>query len=291
VGVLAMEHLHRGALAQTEKCRCTLARHVMRSSTVRVQLGWGLTTLVLAIAGLAWADDPKQEAKARYTTAQSHYNLNEFQEALQDFKEAYRLFPDPVFLFNVAQCERQLGNPDEAIKFYRSYLRNKPKAPNRQEVARRIDEMQTAIDAKNAAAEKPSVNLAPPAAGEEPHAPAWVPSVTATPPHAPNTLQTVTTPVPPPAAASTPFLPVLPRDGSTRYQRPLADRWQWRSAEPNLVANSRSCAGLLPTLVVLGGCRCGGGRRGARRVRHYFARWERSAQRQVGHATCILAFA
>ena len=72
----------------------------MSSSFVRVRLGWALAILSLAIAGPAWADDPKQEAKARYTTGQSHYNLNEFQEALQDFKEAYRLFPDPVFLFN-----------------------------------------------------------------------------------------------------------------------------------------------------------------------------------------------
>ena len=72
----------------------------MSSSFVRVRLGWALAILSLAIAGPAWADDPKQEAKARYTTGQSHYNLNEFQESLQDFKEAYRLFPDPVFLFN-----------------------------------------------------------------------------------------------------------------------------------------------------------------------------------------------
>jgi len=80
---------------------------------------------------------------------------------LQDYKEAYRLFPDPVFLFNVGQCERQLGNPEEAIRFYRSYLRNKPKAPNRQEVVRRIDEMQTAIDAKKSAPDKPPAGPAP----------------------------------------------------------------------------------------------------------------------------------
>jgi hypothetical protein len=52
---------------------------MMSSSFVRVRLGWALAVLVLASAGPAWADDPKQEAKARYTTGQSHYNLNEFQ--------------------------------------------------------------------------------------------------------------------------------------------------------------------------------------------------------------------
>ena len=200
----------------------------MRSCTVRVRLGWALTTLVLAIAGPASADDPKQEAKARYTTAQSHYNLNEFQEALQDFKEAYRLFPDAVFLFNGAQCERQLGNLDEAIKFYRSYLRNKPKAPNRQEVVRRIDEMQSAIDAKKAAAEKPSLKLLPPAAVDEPRA--SVPPVAATVPLlAPNTPQTVTTPsLPTPATAPMPPLPVLPAGPYAGRHRQHAGRLDGR---------------------------------------------------------------
>jgi hypothetical protein len=174
---------------------------MISSSTIRVRIGWALAILLLAIAGPAWADDPKQEAKARYTTGQSHYNLNEFQEALQDFKEAYRLFPDPVFLFNVAQCERQLGNLDEAIRFYRSYLRNKPKAPNRQEVVRRIDEMQAAIDAKKLASEKPPLNLVPPSAGDEAHATALVPSATAT---AAQTLQAVAAPLPTPTPAAAP---------------------------------------------------------------------------------------
>jgi len=182
----------------------------MSSSIVRVRLGWALAILFLAIAGPAWSDDPKQEAKARYTTGQSHYNLNEFQEALQDFKEAYRLFPDPVFLFNVAQCERQLGNLDEAIRFYRSYLRNKPRAPNRQEVERRIDEMQAVIDAKKLASEKPPVNLVPPAAVDEPRVTAPVPSATeAAAPPALDTTQTVV-PTPTPAAAPAAPLSVLP---------------------------------------------------------------------------------
>ena len=169
----------------------------------RAGAGWALAVLLLATAGPSRAEDPKQEAKARYTTGQSHYNLNEFQEALQDFKEAYRLFPDPVFLFNVAQCERQLGNLDEAIKFYRSYLRNKPKAPNRQEVLRRIDEMQAVIDAKKSASEKPPLNLVPPAAGDEPRLPA--PAPTAAPTAAPAV--SAPTPAVAPAAPAPPVPP------------------------------------------------------------------------------------
>jgi tetratricopeptide (TPR) repeat protein len=97
--------------------------------------------------------DAKQEAKARFVSGQSHYNLNELSEALGDFKEAYRLLPDPVFLYNLGQCERQLGHPEEALRFYRSFLRERPKAANRQEVARKIEEMEATLRTKPAEAD------------------------------------------------------------------------------------------------------------------------------------------
>jgi len=177
-----------------------------RSTRWPAPAGWVLAALLLATAGPVWAEDPKQEAKARYTTGQSHYNLNEFKEALQDFKEAYRLFPDPVFLFNVAQCERQLGNLEEAIQFYRSYLRNKPKAPNRQEVLRRIDEMQAVIDAKKLASEKPPLTLVPPATGDEPRLPAALPSAQPTPTPVVPAAPAPTSPTP----GAAPVVPALP---------------------------------------------------------------------------------
>jgi hypothetical protein len=81
-------------------------------------------------------------------------NLNEFTEALVDFKEAYRLLPDPVLLYNLGQCERQLGRLEEAIRFYRSFLREQPKAPNRQDVTHKIDEIEATRKARQAEADK-----------------------------------------------------------------------------------------------------------------------------------------
>lgn len=182
-------------------------------------LGWlarpfGLLCLLIAIgtppvqAQEGNAENAKQEAKTRYTSAQSHYNLNEFKEALDDFKEAYRLYPDPVFLFNVAQCERQLGDFDEAVKFYRSYLRNKPKAPNRVEVLRRIDEMQAAADAKKSntdQAPRDSIAPAPSAKPTEPPPVAHTPAVTpATPPISSPSPTATTAPAPKPLPAAVP---------------------------------------------------------------------------------------
>src|SRR5512141_162115 len=97
-------------------------------------LGLGILLVLAAGSTHAAEPDPKTEAKAHFNAGQSHYNLNEFSEALQAFKDAYRLYPDPVFLYNLGQCERQLNHDEEAIRFYRSFLRNMPKAPNKAEV-------------------------------------------------------------------------------------------------------------------------------------------------------------
>jgi len=174
---------------------------------------WLAALALLLCAGLGDARaaeaprDAKQEAKARFVSGQSHYNLNEFPEALLDFKEAYRLYPDPVFLYNLGQCERQLGHLDEAIRFYRTFLREQPKAPNRQEVVKKIEEMEAALKAKQPEADK---GTAPPPAVEPsegakplPPTPAIAPAVSPQPP------PPSATPAPPPIA-SPPPLPATP---------------------------------------------------------------------------------
>jgi hypothetical protein len=85
---------------------------------------------------LAWParSDNRKAARAEAEEAMRRYNLNEFSDSLIKFKSAYLHYPDPVFLFNIAQCERQLGDTGEALKFYRNYLRELPDAPNREEV-------------------------------------------------------------------------------------------------------------------------------------------------------------
>jgi tetratricopeptide (TPR) repeat protein len=90
------------------------------------------------------------DAKALYKSGTQHYNLAEFDQALADFKEAYRLRSDPVFLFNIAQCHRRLNNPSDAATFYRSFLREAPNAPNRAEVERVLAEMDAQVQAKDA---------------------------------------------------------------------------------------------------------------------------------------------
>jgi len=51
--------------------------------------------------------------------------------------------PDPAYLFNIAQCHRKMGHDKEAADFYKSYLRAAPNAPNRPDVEKRIEEMES----------------------------------------------------------------------------------------------------------------------------------------------------
>lgn len=208
---------------------------------------------IVAAPGRARAAEPG-DAKARYMSGQNHYNLNEFSEALQDFKEAYRLHPDPAFLFNIAQCERQLGDFDEAIKFYRSYLRNKPDASNAREVQKKIDELKALSEAKRKSKEgapqsvippttQPAEITAPPRAVEPPVAPVapLTPPPTASPSPA-SSAAAAAAPAPSltPNATATPATPgvdLTASSTSASSDEPIYKKWWlWAGAGAVVVA-------------------------------------------------------
>src|SRR6185369_2327988 len=115
----------------------------MTSPSLRRRLAMVVTVVAALAAGGARAQpapppaqNPEAEARQHYRSGLAHYDLGEYQAALEEFKDAYRAVQDPPFLFNIAQCHRKLGQSAEALTFYRSYLRRAPDAPNRAEVER-----------------------------------------------------------------------------------------------------------------------------------------------------------
>ena len=107
--------------------------------------------LVLGLTSGAMAASPEQNkalAKQHFEAGVSHFDLAEWEQALVEFKEAYRLKSDATFLYNIAQCHRKLGHVDDALTFYKTYLRRAPDAPNREEVERRILELEAEQQAK-----------------------------------------------------------------------------------------------------------------------------------------------
>lgn len=110
--------------------------------------------LVVTCATSAHAED-KQKAKIAFRAALQHYNLGEFRAALDGFKEAYRNYEDPTFLFNLGQCERQLGEKQEAVNFYKAYLRELPDAPNRAEVRELVVKLEAQLQVEATTRQEP----------------------------------------------------------------------------------------------------------------------------------------
>jgi tetratricopeptide (TPR) repeat protein len=122
---------------------------------------WLILLLLLFAAAPAHADD-RVKARASFRLGSQHYSLGEYREALVAFKEAYRNYEDPSFLFNIAQCERQLDQRADAIRAYRMYLVNAPDAPNREEVRGLIARLEHEVAEERATKAAPPPGVEPP---------------------------------------------------------------------------------------------------------------------------------
>lgn len=147
-------------------------------------------------------NDDAHAAKAKYESGARHFDLSEYQSALADFKDAYRIKPDPAFLYNIAQCYRRLGQTEDAIAFYQTYLRRAPDAKNRDEVERRVRELEALRDVPGGAA--PSTSGEPPGSPPPAYQPESSPVPVALPP-APAPALDLTSSSERPASAPTPI--------------------------------------------------------------------------------------
>ncbi len=131
------------------------------SSTASFSIVLTVSILLLGCPHLASAED-RAAAKMHYAQATQHYDLGEFKEALIEFKEAYRNYEEPTFLFNIAQCLRQVGSKTDAVLFYRTYLRKVAHPPNRSDVEALIARLESEVAADRATkAVQPEGTLSP----------------------------------------------------------------------------------------------------------------------------------
>jgi hypothetical protein len=129
----------------------------------------GIMMVLLVVSQPAQAAD-KAKARAAYGRATQDYDLGEYTEALDEFKEAYRQYEDPSFLFNIGQCHRQLGDKPAAVRAYRTYLIKLPNAPNRALVLDMIAKLEKSIDEEQATKAAPPQGTMTPS-GETPPEP------------------------------------------------------------------------------------------------------------------------
>ncbi len=114
-------------------------------------------SLTLALGPAAARADTAAETKARalYKDGMKAYDLGDFAGALGLYSEAYKLTQLPGFLFNIAQCHRQLNDFERAAFFYGRFIDNsKPKASNVDLATQLLGEMKARQEQKVAAEQK-----------------------------------------------------------------------------------------------------------------------------------------
>lgn len=110
----------------------------------------------------AGPDETTKQARALYDNGVTDYNLGHYEEALVSFEQAYRIRHDPVFLFNIGQCQRQLHKYEDAERSYRAYLRETTDLPQttRDQVQKLIADMNKAVE--DARSKQPPTATQPP---------------------------------------------------------------------------------------------------------------------------------
>ena len=97
-------------------------------------------------AGAPAVDDERdRKAKDLYEQGNTHYDLAEYDQAIELFKQAYALSHRPTLLYNIAQAYRLKNDCEQALQVYKNYLRVDPNSPFRAKVETRIAEMETCV--------------------------------------------------------------------------------------------------------------------------------------------------
>src|SRR5438270_3474135 len=105
-----------------------------------------LLKLHAAQAAPAGGSSDERQARELFQNAEKSFNLGRFPEALADYQAAYEAKPLPAFLFNIAQCYRNMQSYERARFFFRRYLALDPRTTNRRLVEDLIAEMTRELD-------------------------------------------------------------------------------------------------------------------------------------------------
>jgi len=142
-------------------------------------LVFGLAAGLTAAPSSARAEDQAtKQARQHARDAKQYFDLGQWDEAIAEYREAYRMRSDPAFLFNIAQSYRRKGDLQPALDLYKNYLIENPNTPKRVDIEKRIQTLEEEMKKRPAAPaalatprEPSSVAPEPPKAAVAPPAP------------------------------------------------------------------------------------------------------------------------
>jgi len=118
------------------------------------------------------------KAREFFERGEAFFKLEKYKEALDQYEQGYLAKSDASFLYNIAQCHRLMGDKQTALRFYRRFLNEATRVPNRPIVEQHIADLEAALAAEPPPPPAPLPSAPPPA----PDPLAGAPALTAPPP-------------------------------------------------------------------------------------------------------------
>jgi tetratricopeptide (TPR) repeat protein len=139
-----------------------------------------LFAIALAAPAVALADDappaPTEEdlaaAKKAFGEGKKLFDKGKYAEAVEKFKESYRLSKNPLLLYNIALTFERLENAEKALFYYRKFLKDAPEdAAQRPDAEKSVKALeQVAAAAEPEAEPEPEADVKPPEPEVDPEA-------------------------------------------------------------------------------------------------------------------------
>ena len=111
--------------------------------------------LVVALAGssVAHADD-KTKALSLFEKSDKAYKAGKFEAAVKLLEEAYKLYPEPLLLYNLGRAQEGMGDVPGAIASYKRYLADAKQITDRGAIERRLATLEAQEAKKDAEAKR-----------------------------------------------------------------------------------------------------------------------------------------
>jgi tetratricopeptide (TPR) repeat protein len=117
-----------------------------------------ITLVCAAMVALAAPAEAQKPSKEQIAKAQHHFEratryqeLGEYQKAAEEYLEAYALYPEPEFFFNVGEAYRLAGDKDKAIEYFEKYLELDPGGRGSIAARKSVGELRDELEQEKAA--------------------------------------------------------------------------------------------------------------------------------------------
>lgn len=112
--------------------------------------------------------DDMSRAREAFARGQELFDNGDYETARVAFQESLDAFPHYRTIFNIALCEEKLGRVAEAVEMYQRYVDWPADVPNREEVAKKVEELRQLLPPEPEAPPEPPGGTGEPEPETEP---------------------------------------------------------------------------------------------------------------------------